>query len=57
MILIPVHIEIYEDGEYIIAHDTYEAETTEEAARMASEDYPGSTVTPVCLCSEEAKRS
>jgi hypothetical protein len=48
-----VHIEVYE-GEYIVTHDTYEAESGEEAARLANEDYPGATITPVCLCSEAA---
>jgi hypothetical protein len=47
-----VHIEVYEGGEYIVAHDKYKAESGEEAASQASEDYPGSTIAPVCLCSE-----
>jgi len=41
------HIEIYEEGEYIIAHETYDEDYTLE---MIKEDYAGATVTGTCLC-------
>lgn len=51
-----VHIEVYEEGEYIIAHDEYEASPEAEALESAHEDYPGSTIYTVCTCTDK-KRS
>jgi hypothetical protein len=45
-----VHIECYEDGEPIITHDNYDAETPLEAEMDAAEDYPGSRVSATCGC-------
>lgn len=45
-----VHIELFEDGEYIIEHDTYKGENGHEVAREAEEDYPGAKIHLNCFC-------
>lgn len=50
-----LHIEVFEEGEYIIDHDAYEADSEEEAVRLGSEDYCGSTVVTRCTCRAAAR--
>ncbi len=38
---IRVWFSVYEDGEYLIEFDDFEAATDEEALALAAEDYPG----------------
>lgn len=41
------HIELYENGEYIITHEPITEDYTLE---MIKEDYSGATITTKCLC-------
>lgn len=41
------NIQLFEDGELTVDHDTFEAESPEECRRLMEEDYAGATITDI----------